>query len=95
MDADETILWRIAEWLWLLFAPVMALIVHIYRKLMGVETRAELLEQGARFHETRRKEDNRLRDEQRREVIDTINGNHDAVMKRLGGVEVALRNGRD
>lgn len=87
MDSDSLLL-RVLEWAWL---SLIAVILHIYRKLTGLDTQAQLLDQQAEHHEKLRKEEKDLRNDQRKEILDKIDSHHKTVMTKLDNVEMGIK----
>lgn len=76
-----------------IWAPIVLWLVATWRKLSGHETRTRLLEQAELHHEQQRQEDKNLRDEQRKEMIDTIQAHHNSVKSDLTNIRKLIKNG--
>lgn len=93
----ENVLARIFEWAWVALAGVL---VGCHRKLTGLEARQALLEQNLEHLEQRRKEDRDLREDNRGQLMETIELHNkvvvaklDAVTERVTAVEKLVKNG--
>ena len=89
MDPDNILL-KILEWAWL---GLVALIVHIYRKLIGLDTQQQILQEARTCQARQRQEDQRHHDKQRGETLAAIDRSNDQVSERLTSLEKAVRNG--
>ena len=89
MDSDN-ILFKILEYAWV---GIVAVIIHMYRKLVGLDTQHQILQEARTFMAEQRKEDLDRGERQRGEMIETMNSNNNRVLDRLGSLEKAIRNG--
>ena len=89
MDSDNILL-KVLEWAWI---GIVGVIIHIYRKLIGLDTQHQLLQESRTANASQRKEDLERFDSQRTEMIDVINRHNDQVMHRLDSLEKTVRNG--
>ena len=89
MDSDN-ILIQVLQWAWL---GVVALILHMYRRIVGLDTQHKVLQEARTFAAEQRKEDLERADSQRIETMDAINRSNDQVMSRLDSLEKTVRNG--
>lgn len=87
---DNTILQAILDYIWV---PVVTALTLLWSKLTGLDTRASLLEQSEIHYQKQRLEDQRLRDEQRREILEKIESHHNMVMSKLDQVDTSVKNG--
>lgn len=89
MDSDNILL-RILEWAWI---GIVGLIIHIYRKLIGLDTQHQILQESRTVTAEQRREDLTRHDAQRAEMLDAVNRHNDRVMDRLERLEKVIRNG--
>ena len=89
MDSDN-ILFKVLEWAWI---GVVGMIMHIYRKLTGMETQHRILQEARTAAAEQRREDLDRLDSQRSELMEAINRHNDQVMHRLDSLEKTVRNG--
>jgi len=76
---QEATLGFLIEYVWI---PIVLSVIALWRKLGGVDTRAQLLELSKEHHDQQRAEERELRDTQ-----------HSIIMKKLDGLEVRIKNG--
>lgn len=88
MESDTLL--KILEWAWL---SLVAFVIHIYRKITGLETKAEVLERVDQHMAELRREDEERRKEQRKEIIDTITRHHETVMNKIEAIDRRIKNG--
>ena len=84
------ILFKILEWAWI---GIVGMVVHLYRKLIGLDTQHQILQEARTCNAMQRKEDLDRHDSQRTEMMDAINRHNDQVMHRLDSLEKTVRNG--
>lgn len=94
----ENVVVRIFEWAWI---AVVAVIVGGYRKVTGLEAQQALLSQNLEHLEQRRQEDKELREDNRGQLMSTIELHNkmvcqkiDAVNARVSSVENLVKNGK-
>lgn len=87
---DNDILRAVLDYIWV---PIVTVVGIVWGKLVGLDVRAQLLEQAEAHHQTQRVEENKLRDEQRKEILDRIDKHHTMVMSKLDAVETRVKNG--
>ena len=68
-------------------------VTTLWRRLSGLETRSLLLEQCQANFDRQRAEDMKLRNQQRGEIMASINDHHTAVMNRMDRLEKVVKNG--
>ena len=90
MDSDN-ILIKILEWAWI---GLFGMIVHIYRKIVGLDTQHQIINESRTLQAEQRKEDLENHNTQRTEMMDAINRHNDQVMRRLDALERVCRNGK-
>ncbi len=87
---EETLLVWIIEYVWV---PIVTALILLWRKISGLDTRSHLLEQADRVCTTRRTEDNKRFERDRRESLDKIDSHHKVVMTKLDNLETRIKNG--
>ena len=89
VDSDGLLL-DILRWAWVSFILVIA---HIYRKLTGLEAKAEVVDVVNRHQEQLRKEDQARHEKSRDEMLDKVDRHHAIVMNKLDALEKRIKNG--
>lgn len=87
---EQGTLQTILEYVWI---PVVTGLGFIWTKLTGISTRTALLEQAEAHYKEQRIEDHKLRDQQRQEIVQKIEGHHKVIMHKLESVEARVKNG--
>lgn len=80
----------ILEYVWV---PVVTGMVWLWSRFAGIDVRTTLLEQSDKHYRAQRLEDKKLRDEQRKEILDKIEAHHKLVMSKLDQVDKRVKNG--
>lgn len=91
----ENVVVKVFEWAWL---ALVAVIVGCHRKVTGLEAKQALLDQNFSHLEQRRQEDREAREDQRQQLMETIElhnkmvcGKIDAVNTRVTSVEKLVK----
>ena len=87
---SDGLLIDILRWFWVSFILVIA---HIYRKLIGLEAKAEVVDVVNRHQEKLRKEDQARHEKSRDEMLDKVDRHHAIVMNKLDALEKRIKNG--
>ena len=91
MESDNLLI-TILEWAWV---GLFGVFIALYRKITGIETRQELLDQAQTYYNQLRKEDLNSRNDRRKTIIERIDLHHSAVVGRIERLEKLIRNGHD
>lgn len=86
----ESTINAILDYVWV---PIVTGLVMLWSRLAGINVRTRLLEQATEHHNSRRSEDLALRDQQRKEILETIADYHKTIMNKLDRLEREVKNG--
>lgn len=89
LDSDNLLL-DFLRWAWV---SLIVVFVHIYRKLMGLETRDEVLATMQENFAAQRKEDQERITAERREMLQKVDRHHELQMNKLEKLEDRIKNG--
>jgi len=90
IDSDNLLL-DFLRWAWV---SLIVVIAHIYRKLMGLETRDEVLATMQANFVAQRKEDQERRTAEREEMLNKVDRHHELQMRKLEKLESRIKNGK-
>jgi len=80
----------ILEYIWI---PIVTVLVSLWVKLTGLDTRTQLLEKSEKLHMKQIENDRAVRESQRAEMLAKVDRHHDVVMKKLDSLEQRIKNG--
>lgn len=90
----ESTINTILDYVWV---PIVTGLVMLWSRLAGINVRTRLLEQACEssteHYNSRRSEDLALRDQQRKEILETIADYHKTIMNKLDRLEREVKNG--
>ena len=90
LDSDNLLL-DFLRWAWV---SLILVIVHIYRKLMGLEAQAQVIATIQDNFAAQRKEDQQRRTAEREEMLNKVDRHHELQMRKLEKLESRIKNGR-
>lgn len=90
MDTQANILRLVIEWIWI---PIIMILMRLYGKITGLETRSALMEQAQAHYESMMVKLEEFHEQQRQDILSKVGDHHDAVMKRMDRLEEAVKNG--
>jgi len=88
---SDNLLLDFLRWAWV---SLILVIVHIYRKLMGLETRDEVLATMQANFVAQRKEDQERHTAERDEMLRKVDRHHELQMCKLEKLESRIKNGK-
>ncbi len=90
LDSDNLLL-DFLRWAWV---SLILVIVHIYRKLMGLEAQAQVIATIQDNFAAQRKEDQQRRTAERKEMLNKVDRHHELQMRKLEKLESRIKNGK-
>jgi len=90
LDSDNLLL-DFLRWAWV---SLILVIVHIYRKLMGLEAQAQVIATIQDNFAAQRKEDQQRRTAEREEMLNKVDRHHELQMRKLEKLEYRIKNGK-
>ena len=90
LDSDNLLL-DFLRWAWV---SLILVIVHIYRKLMGLEAQAQVIATIQDNFAAQRKEDQQRRTAEREEMLNKVDRHHELQMRKLEKLESRIKNGK-